>query len=63
MARGHPFLLPAEIDIHDVNFARDMLSWSLQTQRDMDELVAATKKTLATSRDLMAQADRVLARR
>jgi hypothetical protein len=40
-----------------------MLSWSFETKRDLQEAIEATKETLADSRALIVEANRVLARR
>jgi hypothetical protein len=55
--------LPFDLDPRDPNFAREMLSWSLQTRCEISELLANATETLATSRALMAQTDRLLARK
>ena len=51
---------PFEIDARDADFCLAMRSWSSRTQRDMQELLAAGQATIATSRVLIAQADRLL---
>lgn len=55
--------LPFERDARDPNFARDALVWAAQTQQDIRELVTATRHTIATTRALMAEADRLIAHR
>ena len=62
MAEVNPHL-PYELDSRDPNFAREMLVWSEQTRRDIREVLAGTRRTIATSRSLIAQADRILARK
>ena len=54
-------LLP--LDIHDPNFARDMRLWALQTQSEIHDLVIASKNTIAATRVMIAEADRMLAGR
>jgi hypothetical protein len=55
--------LPFELDARDPDFVRKVFSWSCQVQREIQELVAATERTIATSRALMAEADYLLARK
>jgi hypothetical protein len=52
-----------EIDLRSPGFARDMLYWSFQMQSEVRETVAATRVTIATSKALLLQMDRLLARR
>jgi hypothetical protein len=61
MAEVHPHL-PFNLDVGSAAFRRDMLLWSIQTQCEMQELLAASLDTIAASRELLAKADRVLAR-
>lgn len=45
------------------NFRRRARLWAFHTRREMLEVVAATEKTIAASKELMAQADRIFAKR
>jgi hypothetical protein len=54
--------LPFELDARDADFARECLSWSSQTQCEIQDLIAATKRVIADTRALMAEADRMIAR-
>lgn len=56
-------LFPLDLDIRDPEFPRKAISLTLQIQREFQETVIATKKTLAVSRELLADADRILAKR
>lgn len=57
MARTH---LSPPSDISDPGFRRDMLWWSFQTKREMQELVVATEDMIAATKDMIAEADRIL---
>lgn len=58
---GQPYhALPLELDAGDPNFSSRMRLWAFSATCEM-KLVAATQKTITTSRALMAEADRVLA--
>ena len=54
--------LPFELDARDPNFARECLSWSFQTQCEIQELIAGTKLLISNSRALMVEADHIFAR-
>lgn len=56
-------LLPLELDLHDPEFPRKAVAMRLQIQREFQETLIATKKTIADSRELLAEADRILAKR
>jgi hypothetical protein len=62
MAEANP-RLPYELDSRDPNFAREMLAWSEQTRRDIGEALVGTRRSIAASKALMAQTDRILARK
>jgi hypothetical protein len=62
MAEVNPHL-PYELDSRDPNFAREMLEWSEQTRREIQEVLASTRRTIATTRVLIAEADLILARK
>jgi hypothetical protein len=53
--------LPFELDARDPDFARQCLLWSSQTRCEIQEVIASTKHTIAISRALIAEADRLLA--
>lgn len=61
MAEAHQSL-PVDFDVHDPDFAKRMLQWAWQVQLDMHRTVAATHETIAISRMLIADADRLLSR-
>jgi hypothetical protein len=49
------------LDACDVNFAREVSLWAFQVQYEIQELVAGTERSIATSKALIAEADRLLA--
>ena len=53
---------PFELDARAPDFARECLAWSSQTQGEIQGLIAATKRVIADTRALMAEADRMIAR-
>ena len=55
--------VPFEMDARDPYFAGDIALWSRQTLSEMRGLVAATRRTIASSTALIAQVDRLLARK
>lgn len=54
---------PCELDTHDANFPRECIAWASQAQFEIAELVIASDATIAASKELMAEVDRVLTRR
>ena len=54
---------PIHFDARGPNFGREMLQWSQWVQSEIDQLVAGSHEAIATSNALMAEADRILARR
>ena len=54
---------PTDIDVRGPGFAREMLRWSLQMRSEIHQLVAGSNEAIATSNALIAEADRILARR
>ena len=58
----HPkdYLVPSQLDTRDPNFARQSSVWAAQTQWEITALIEGTKKTIADSRALMVDADRIL---
>ena len=54
---------PVDLDVRDPDFARKYFLWAHQLQCEVVELVAGSKETLAESRTLMLEADRLLALR
>ena len=48
------------LDIHDPQFAHDMRLWSLQVRSEIFELVVAAEATLAASKAVIAEAERIL---
>jgi hypothetical protein len=63
MADHRPVSRPANLDIRDSDFPEKCLLWTHQLQSDMDELIAGTRATLAESRALLQEVDRLLALR
>lgn len=62
MARTHsPALL--DQDVRAADLAREMASWSFEFQCEVQELLLVSKRTIATSKTLIAEADRILARK
>ena len=59
---GNHLLLSA-LDIRDPEFPRKAVSLTFKIVREFQETLIATKKTIANSRELMAEADRILAKR
>jgi hypothetical protein len=57
--RSHHFL-PLNVDSRDPGFSRRYFAWAKEAQLEMDEAVAATKKTIASSRELLTKLDRML---
>jgi hypothetical protein len=53
--------LPFELDARDPDFFREIQLWSSQTQGDLQELLAATQQTIATTKALIAEVDRMIA--
>lgn len=62
MTQAHAKAL-LEIELRGPGFARDMLFWSFQMESEVRETIAATRRTIATSKALMVEMDRILARR
>ena len=56
-------ILPSELDIRDPGLCAQRGAWTGQMQCEMTELVARAKATIATSRELLKELDRVLASR
>lgn len=54
---------PSELNCDDPQFPQQIAVWVAQAQHDMQLTVVATKKTIYESRALLANVDRVLARR
>lgn len=51
--------LPFKLDTRDANFPRECLAWAAQTEMEIKDVIAATKK----ARELMTEVDCMLARR
>lgn len=56
-------LLPVDFDVRGPHFTRDMRQWSFQVQCEIRELVVGSNAAIANSNALIAQADRILARK
>jgi hypothetical protein len=52
---------PFDLDICDPDFGQQMLVWALQVQCEMHELVLNTKETIAATKAMIAEVDRMLA--
>ena len=61
MAHAHQ-QLPIDLDVRDPRFPHDIHLWARNTQCEIQELIAVAKEAIATSKDLMAEADRILTR-
>jgi hypothetical protein len=59
MAQARLFL--RDFDISDPDYPKQVLAWALQAQCEMHELVLLTTETIAATRILIAEADRMLA--
>ena len=57
------YILPSQLDICDPDFPAQCQRWTAQMRSEMQETITVTKQTLAESRTLMAEIDRVLARK
>ena len=60
MAVAHSHV-PTNLDIRDRNFSRDMLLWAFEAQCEMTRLILASRATVAATRVMIAEADRILA--
>lgn len=52
-------LFPADLDARSPDFHQRWDSWALQMQHDTTDIIVATKKTIASSRTLLADLDRI----
>lgn len=59
MAKAN-LLMPS--NIRDPDFDRRMLAWAFQVQCEMHELVLTTQETIAATKLMIAEVDRMLAR-
>lgn len=55
--------IPLDLDIRDPNFPIRSFLWADGARREMKEVIANTKREIATSQALLEKIDRVLARR
>jgi hypothetical protein len=60
---SQPIHLPFDLSSSDPNFTRDILRWASQTQSEMNALVLVTKGIIAATKDMIAEADRILAQK
>ena len=51
-----------ELDIRDPKFGSAASWWAVETRREMDGMVADTKRMIASSKVLLTEADLILAR-
>ena len=63
MADHHSQHLPSEFDPKDLAFPRQCLAWASEAKSDIMDLVLGSEDEIAASRALMAEADRILARK
>ena len=61
MARPHHHHWLLDLDCGDPDFRGQMLAWAFQAQSEMHETVLITKETIAATRVMIAEADRILA--
>jgi hypothetical protein len=54
---------PSDLDIRDPDFEYAMGLWANQMHSEINALVAATREVIDDSTAMMAEADRILARR
>jgi hypothetical protein len=59
----HSYHLSFKSELHDANCVHEVTLWAFQARCEMCWLVAASERVIADSRGLMAEADRMLARR
>jgi hypothetical protein len=52
---------PLDLSIHDPDFGRNMLGWASRAKCEMHELCLMTKETIAATRVMIAEADRMIA--
>ena len=57
------YIFLSELDISDPNFPAKCMAWTVQTRSEVDELVALGRASIATSKTLLAETDRLLTRR
>ena len=55
--------LPFILDAKDPDFPRQCLAWAFEAKSEIMELIAKANGDIAISRALMAEADRILARK
>jgi hypothetical protein len=60
MARPTSLLL-RDLDVRYSNFDHNLFLWAFQMQCEIHELVLATRETIAVSRAMIADTDRILA--
>jgi hypothetical protein len=63
MATRPSYILPSELDARGPDFHAKYVVWRAQMRSEIKETVALTKVTIAGTRVLMAEADRLLGRR
>ena len=57
----HPRVSLLALDTRDPDFPRQAQAWAGEVQGEIAQLVAQTKSTIAESRTLVAEIDRILA--
>ena len=51
---------PRDLNAHDPDFHERLLAWASQAQCEMRELILITKETIATTKAIIADVDRML---
>jgi hypothetical protein len=55
------YILPSDLDVRNPNFRARCADWAIQTRSEIKEMSVLTNETIATSRALIEEADRLLA--
>lgn len=63
MATRPAYILACEVDVRDPRFPAQCMAWTNQMRSEIQEIIALTNGTIATSKALIKQADRLLALR
>jgi len=60
----HPaHISPSELDVCDPNFRGQLAAWTIQIRSEIEEMFVLTNETIATSKALIEETDRLLALR
>jgi len=63
MVRRTPYIFLTDLDHGDPNFPAKSTEWASQMRSEMKETVALTRATITETKALMAEVDRIAARR